>query len=489
MSVLADRIRGLSAEVLKNTRSLTLNNVRGSRGVPLRISHPSGANLEFKNGKVYYNGSELLSSNNNPPGTDSTSFTIDMDNEGAGVNTYLCFNRGSTGEDAALMWDEVNDEFRLWKDKDSKTTLATLGCGNIGCQYISLTHLEVNNLIDSINSTIVIGKDLDMNSNDIIHCNSIAAQGMPINIYNGASIFGDVELNNHDLTEVKTISGYGSILYLGTNVVCDYKEIRFGADGSSSYIAEDSSSHDLVLESTETNSKVRFDSDMKIKQGEKFYIGEDTYYLWQTTGGLVQLAYENNYEYQNITVRGGDFGEVYLYSSNSSGAFCQIKLPKDGSISIQAYKSGNKDLDLTGYYINCNSFAIIPLSSNPDINSYLGADNRRWRAGYFKDLYYSGTLSHSDLYFNDMYCIKCGKTFREGEDLVLKVLSTDGLLATVPIHKECAEAPKVKRTIKTKKIVKVEETFNGEHVIRYTTETKKDGDKTVDVYVEREIEL
>jgi len=202
MSVLADRIRSLSAEVLKNTRSLTLNNVRGSRGVPLRISHPSGANLEFKNGKVYYNGSELLSSNNNPPGTDSTSFTIDMDNESAGVDTYLCFNRGSTGEDATLMWDEVNDEFRLWKDKDSKTTLATLGCGNIGCQYMSLTHLEVNNLIDSINSTIVIGKDLDMNSNDIIHCNSIAAQGMPINIYNGASIYGDLDMNAHSITNV-----------------------------------------------------------------------------------------------------------------------------------------------------------------------------------------------------------------------------------------------------------------------------------------------
>ncbi len=201
MSVLADRIRGLSAEVLKNTRSLTLNNVRGSRGVPLRISHPSGANLEFKNGKVYYNGSELISAASNPPGTDSTTFTIDMDNEGAGVDTYLCFNRGSTGEDSVLTWNELDDVFRLWLDGDTQSTLADLECGVLGCDKVTCTEIECP-LIDPLGSTLTVDADLDMNSNNITHCNSIAAQGMPINIYNGASIFGDLDMNTHSITNV-----------------------------------------------------------------------------------------------------------------------------------------------------------------------------------------------------------------------------------------------------------------------------------------------
>ncbi len=58
MSILADRIRSLSAEVLKNTRSLNLNNVRGSRGVPLRLSHPSGCNIKLENNEIRYSASK-----------------------------------------------------------------------------------------------------------------------------------------------------------------------------------------------------------------------------------------------------------------------------------------------------------------------------------------------------------------------------------------------------------------------------------------------
>jgi len=46
-------------------------------------------------------------------GTDSTTFTIDEDNVGAGVNTALKFNRGSSGDDVRLLWDETNGKFHL----------------------------------------------------------------------------------------------------------------------------------------------------------------------------------------------------------------------------------------------------------------------------------------------------------------------------------------------------------------------------------------
>lgn len=46
-------------------------------------------------------------------GTDNTTFTIDQDNTGVGVNTALKFNRGSSGDDARLMWSETYGKFYL----------------------------------------------------------------------------------------------------------------------------------------------------------------------------------------------------------------------------------------------------------------------------------------------------------------------------------------------------------------------------------------
>ena len=45
-------------------------------------------------------------------GINGTSFTIDADNAGAGVDTHLRFGRGATG-DAQLMWDESEARFEL----------------------------------------------------------------------------------------------------------------------------------------------------------------------------------------------------------------------------------------------------------------------------------------------------------------------------------------------------------------------------------------
>ena len=57
-----------------------------------------------------------LGSGGSSTGTDSTTFTLDQDNTGAGVDTALDFNRGSTGGDARLKWDETNDRFVLYEE-------------------------------------------------------------------------------------------------------------------------------------------------------------------------------------------------------------------------------------------------------------------------------------------------------------------------------------------------------------------------------------
>jgi len=50
------------------------------------------------------------------PGVDGISFIIDQDNAGAGVSSSLRFNRGSTDGDAAIWWDEADDEFQFESD-------------------------------------------------------------------------------------------------------------------------------------------------------------------------------------------------------------------------------------------------------------------------------------------------------------------------------------------------------------------------------------
>ena len=50
------------------------------------------------------------------PGVDGVSFILDQDNAGAGVSSSLRFNRGSTDGDAAIWWDEGDDEFQFESD-------------------------------------------------------------------------------------------------------------------------------------------------------------------------------------------------------------------------------------------------------------------------------------------------------------------------------------------------------------------------------------
>lgn len=49
-------------------------------------------------------------------GTDSAFFIVDQDNGGAGVSTEFRCNRGSTDDDAAIRWNEVDDRWELYLD-------------------------------------------------------------------------------------------------------------------------------------------------------------------------------------------------------------------------------------------------------------------------------------------------------------------------------------------------------------------------------------
>ena len=62
-------------------------------------------------------------------GTNSTYFIIDQDNAGAGVSSSLRFNRGTTDGDAAIWWDETDDEFQF--DSDIGVSLGAIKIGEL----------------------------------------------------------------------------------------------------------------------------------------------------------------------------------------------------------------------------------------------------------------------------------------------------------------------------------------------------------------------
>lgn len=63
-----------------------------------------------------------LTTSSSDSGTDNASFIIDADNAGAGADTQVRFNRGSTdAEDAAVEWDETNDRFNFRKQHSTST--------------------------------------------------------------------------------------------------------------------------------------------------------------------------------------------------------------------------------------------------------------------------------------------------------------------------------------------------------------------------------
>lgn len=77
---------------------------------------------------------QIHASSSAPTGTTGTSFTLDSDNSGAGVDTQYRHNRGSDdAEDAASEWDETNDRFNFLTQHTTGTLAAVRRrCWSIG---------------------------------------------------------------------------------------------------------------------------------------------------------------------------------------------------------------------------------------------------------------------------------------------------------------------------------------------------------------------
>lgn len=82
--------------------------------------------------KIDMNGQSIIRAN--IAGIEGTSFILDQDNIGAGVSSSLRFNRGSTDGDAAIWWDETDDEFQF--ESDVGVTLADIRVANIAANKV-----------------------------------------------------------------------------------------------------------------------------------------------------------------------------------------------------------------------------------------------------------------------------------------------------------------------------------------------------------------
>ncbi|MHC1577425.1 MAG: hypothetical protein ACXQT6_01870 [Candidatus Methanospirareceae archaeon] len=150
------------------------------------------------------------------------------------------------------------------------------------------------------------------------------------------------------------------------------------------------------------------------------------------------------------------------------GKHADAFLPRDGSLAMSG------DLDMNGYgidhayYVYSKNgadlalraresdgtlgtavFYVRPasLGSGADFlptsdNLYcLGLDTYRW-----SDIYAVNT-HFGDIGFRERTCVKCGRAFEVGDDIVLRVIRFDegsGDVMAVPIHARCVEKPKVK---------------------------------------------
>jgi hypothetical protein len=119
----------------------------------------------------FFNGTTAASSaaihtQGTDTGTTSTSFRLDSDNVGAGVDQWLYFERGSTGADAYVQWDEANDRFVFYNGAASKyssdihaqntdtgtnSAFFNINTGGVGARIKSdgAGNLQIRNLADA----------------------------------------------------------------------------------------------------------------------------------------------------------------------------------------------------------------------------------------------------------------------------------------------------------------------------------------------------
>lgn len=110
-------------------------------------------------------------------GTNEASYIIDQDNAGAGADTALKFNRGSTAADAQLEWDEANDRFNL----ESELAGPTLAILNLLAIYISGTSILTSDGAAKVQSAVA--------GDGLAHSAGVLSVGTQSSL--GTSISGD----------------------------------------------------------------------------------------------------------------------------------------------------------------------------------------------------------------------------------------------------------------------------------------------------------
>lgn len=111
--------------------------------VPLaEVVTASGAIVSITDRRNYGRNAIPTSTSSSDTGTDETSYILDEDNAGAGVDLSLRFNRGSDdAEDAALFWDVSAGQFEL-RTQHSTGTLSKLNV--LGVQISGTDMLDAN---------------------------------------------------------------------------------------------------------------------------------------------------------------------------------------------------------------------------------------------------------------------------------------------------------------------------------------------------------
>ncbi len=131
---------------------------------------------------------------------------------------------------------------------------------------------------------------------------------------------------------------------------------------------------------------------------------------------------------------------------------------------------GNTDLNIqtnSGYYTTFEAGGVRPYA---DDAHNCGNASYRWA------LVRGVVITPGDIGFEEKICLKCGKKFNIGENIVLKVkgLTDWGGTLTIPIHLECASDPKVKRKVTIPKFEFKHAFANGKHIIEQCpVKTKK----------------
>ena len=200
-------------------------------------------------------------------GTINTSFLLDEDNIGAGVDTSLLFNRGtdSPGNPARILWDETSDIFHLTDDGSTDSFLRLQGIGltdnlNINAYNIAATStIFLQNTAPGYGVNVSILGDLQADgalfaSNSIYATGTVYADGFEGDgsgltgitstdntkvLLTGDTMTGNLTVDANIITSNDIIAATGTVVAAG-----------FSADGSGQLITLSSAGTKFVVDDT-----------------------------------------------------------------------------------------------------------------------------------------------------------------------------------------------------------------------------------------------